>query len=250
MLILQVLKTGYTRPIKENDVWHLDDDRLTEVVADRLERNFYGRCPPSRRPLQYGGLGHGHISNSTLPQEAKNTAGEHVVSRSSSKLCNSGTAPSRDRPSIRRSILARINPWSELRKENKIRIGKLHYEMDEQGRYRYYDSSLVIALLQTTWRPLAMATFYKAGRTVLEMTSSLVTKQLIAFITTSHAWARATEEDRSAGNLRVPKHIAHGIALAIGLALMQEVALIFGNHYHLKGYGCGGWSLTLPGHAF
>jgi ATP-binding cassette subfamily C (CFTR/MRP) protein 1 len=246
-LIISIVKTGYTRPIEENDVWHLDDDRLTHVVANRLERNFYDRCPPSRRPLHYGGSDHNGTPTDAVTQgdtetTEKDVAGlRHSISQSSKKSHDISKAAVRCESSTRRSILARINPWSALRKEDRVRQRKLHYEMDEHGRYRYYDSSLVIALLQTTWRPLAIATLYKTIRTVLEMTSSLLTKQLIAFITTSHAWARATEDDRSVGNLRVPKHLSHGIGLAIGLALMQQVALIFGNHYQLKSYSCGMW---------
>jgi ATP-binding cassette subfamily C (CFTR/MRP) protein 1 len=246
-LILSIVKTGYTRPIEENDVWHLDDDRLTHVVANRLERNFYDRCPPSRRPLHYGGVDHDGAHTDAVAQGATEAAEKdvtqlrHSIGQSPKRSHDISKASLTCESSTRRSILARIKPWSPLRKEDKIRQGKLHYEMDEHGRYRYYDSSLVIALLQTTWRPLAIATLYKTGRTVLEMTSSLVTKQLVAFITTSHAWSRATEDDRSEGNLKVPKHLSHGIGLAIGLALMQQVALIFGNHYHLKSYGCGMW---------
>lgn len=111
--------------------------------------------------------------------------------------------------------------------------------MDEGGQYRYYDSSLVIALLQTTWRPMLLAGCYKAVSVILDTTSSLLTKQLIAFITTSHAWAKASEEERASGRLKVPREIGHGIGLAVGLALMQEVALVCANHYHLKSFGCG-----------
>ena len=46
-----LLKTGYSRRLEENDVWRLDEPRLTRNVTDTLERNFYARCPPSQRPL-------------------------------------------------------------------------------------------------------------------------------------------------------------------------------------------------------
>lgn len=32
-------------------MWELDDRRRAEVVTDRLESNFYTRCPPERRPV-------------------------------------------------------------------------------------------------------------------------------------------------------------------------------------------------------
>lgn len=34
------------------DLWELDDHRRAEVVTDRLESNFYVRCPPERRPAR------------------------------------------------------------------------------------------------------------------------------------------------------------------------------------------------------
>jgi hypothetical protein len=32
------------------DLWELDDSRRSDVIAPRLERNFYSRCPPEKRP--------------------------------------------------------------------------------------------------------------------------------------------------------------------------------------------------------
>ena len=34
------------------DLWELDDRRRAEVLTDRLESNFYARCPPERRPAR------------------------------------------------------------------------------------------------------------------------------------------------------------------------------------------------------
>lgn len=138
-----------------------------------------------------------------------------------------------------RRLLSRLNPWSRHRKDIKVAEGKLDYDVDEHGKRRYYDSSLAIALLQTTWRPLLIATAFKTGRSILDTTSSLVTKQLIAYITTSHVWEKASEGERVAGALTVPKQISHGVGLAVGLALMQEVASLCGNHYYLQSYECG-----------
>jgi hypothetical protein len=183
--------------------------------------------PPSRCSID-GRIGYAALKPPT----------DHVSLPQDAKSIRSRCLPEVPERSFRR-ILSRFNPWSEIRKKEKVREGSMHYEMDEHGEYRYYDSSLVIALLQTTWRPMSLAICYKAARVVLDTTSSLVTKQLIAFITTSHAWSKATEEERASGGLKPPKGISHGIGLAIGLAVMQEVALLCGNHFHLKSYGCG-----------
>lgn len=145
-------------------------------------------------------------------------------------------------PSYNPSFLSRANPWSTYRKLSKVDQGRLDAEPDAQGCLRYYDSSLVIALWNTTWKQLVLAILFKAGQSTLETTSSLVTKQLIAFITTNHAWDKLGEADRSAGAVKPPLSIGHGIALAIGLAVMQEVASLLGNHYYLQSFGCGMFS--------
>lgn len=141
--------------------------------------------------------------------------------------------------SHRPSFIARANPWSTYRKLAKVDKGELDAAPDEQGHLRFYDSSLVLALWKTTWKRLLLAVAFKAGQSILETTSSLVTKQLIAFITTSHAWDKLGEAERAAGTTQPPLSIGHGIGLAIGLAAMQEAASLLGNHYYLQSFGCG-----------
>lgn len=48
-------QVGYSRPIEKEDVWRLDDKRLTASISSRLEQNFFSRVPPSKRPLHLGG---------------------------------------------------------------------------------------------------------------------------------------------------------------------------------------------------
>lgn len=229
-VLCRVLQTGYTKPIEEDDVWHLDDARLTKTLSDKLERNFFDRCPPSRRPAHLGGS----------PRESAAQDGS-VSSSSEGSNDEKSTAKVFYEGSLLQSgcLLSHLNPWYRRRKDTKVAEGKLDCEADEHGKHRYYDSSLAIALLQTTWRPLLIATAFKMGRSILDTTSSLVTKQLITYITASHAWGKASESERIAGALTVPKQISHGVGLAVGLALMQEVASLCGNHYYLQSYGCG-----------
>ena len=39
--------------MRRTDLWELDDRRRAHVVTDRLESNFYARCPPEKRPARF-----------------------------------------------------------------------------------------------------------------------------------------------------------------------------------------------------
>ncbi|KAJ9097158.1 hypothetical protein QFC21_004827 [Naganishia friedmannii] len=310
--IYPLLKTGYTRPLEEKDVWRLDDDRLTKTLSDQLEHNFYIRCPPSRRPAHLGGIVHSSVHSYTSDHNAATetkiadsvSAGTQVnVDAKAPKLATyaegapedpekssdterdhedvapvgdwSGSLPGtackptspkdhppytkltggssntqganlatsakipQVRPSSHPSFITRVNPWAIYRKLAQVGRGKLDAEPDDQGHLRSYDSSLVMAIWKTTWKRLVLAMLFKAGQSTLETTSSLVTKQLIAFITTSHAWDKLGEPERASGTVKPPLSVGHGLGLAIGLAAMQEVASLLGNHYYLQSFGCG-----------
>lgn len=137
-----------------------------------------------------------------------------------------------------------LNPWSRFQRSRKIEKGNVVIEEDELGIRRPYDSSLFWALIQTIWRRLLSALFFEASSSVLFTTSSLVTKRLIAYIATSHAWSKASELDRA--ELTRPKSVGTGIALAIGLALMQEAGSVLHSHYQGTAYTCGQcyWDLS------
>ncbi|KAG5647496.1 hypothetical protein DXG03_009433 [Asterophora parasitica] len=47
------LYVGFTRPLQENDLWQLPDDRLTAKITDDVERKYYARCPPEKRPKAF-----------------------------------------------------------------------------------------------------------------------------------------------------------------------------------------------------
>jgi len=38
------------RVLTLTDLWELDESRRSDAIASRLERNFYSRCPPEKRP--------------------------------------------------------------------------------------------------------------------------------------------------------------------------------------------------------
>ncbi|KAK7691491.1 hypothetical protein QCA50_004890 [Cerrena zonata] len=45
------LRVGFSRPLEKEDFWQLPDQRLTPTLTAELEKNFYARCPPEKRPV-------------------------------------------------------------------------------------------------------------------------------------------------------------------------------------------------------
>ncbi|TFK36264.1 cadmium ion transporter [Crucibulum laeve] len=44
------LDVGFSRPLEKDDFWELPNSQLTNTVTDKVEANFYARCPPEKRP--------------------------------------------------------------------------------------------------------------------------------------------------------------------------------------------------------
>ncbi|KAJ2916152.1 hypothetical protein MD484_g4261, partial [Candolleomyces efflorescens] len=49
--ITPLLTVGFSRPLDKDDFWKLPPSDLASSVTDRVERNFYSRCSPEKRPL-------------------------------------------------------------------------------------------------------------------------------------------------------------------------------------------------------
>ncbi|KAF8880183.1 multidrug resistance-associated ABC transporter [Infundibulicybe gibba] len=45
-----LLGVGFSRPLENDDLWELPPPRLTSTVTNKVESNFYLRCPPESRP--------------------------------------------------------------------------------------------------------------------------------------------------------------------------------------------------------
>ncbi|KAF9474643.1 hypothetical protein BDN70DRAFT_884571 [Pholiota conissans] len=45
------LDVGFSRPLEKEDFWELPASRSSSALTDTMERNFYARCPPEKRPL-------------------------------------------------------------------------------------------------------------------------------------------------------------------------------------------------------
>ncbi|RXW15854.1 hypothetical protein EST38_g10001 [Candolleomyces aberdarensis] len=49
--ITPLLTVGFSRPLEKDDFWQLPQSNLASAVTEKVERNFYSRCSPEKRPL-------------------------------------------------------------------------------------------------------------------------------------------------------------------------------------------------------
>ncbi|KAL8287285.1 hypothetical protein RQP46_003737 [Phenoliferia psychrophenolica] len=207
-----LLKIGLSRPLQPSDLYELDPPRLASTVGLSLERNFYARVPPSRRPF------HLRPSPPTSPSSCASSKAESYDEVPPPSLVGStiGSEPSHD-------------DEEEGREGGTV--------MGSDGIK--YDQSLSRALLKTFAWPFYTSGVFLVFSALLQTLSPLVTKQLLLFITRSYAYETATVEQRYAADLRPPGPIRYGVGLAFGLFVMQEAASLFQNQYMHRGLTVG-----------
>ena len=136
-IFLKLFHTHSTR--WRTDLWELDDNRRAEVVTDRLESNFYARCPPERRPVPLR-----HLDNE------KDTAG----------AIDAGNAPAddNDEKDLKALEAGAASPDPENENENTSNI---------KGKEKpHYDSSLPLAIQRTFFFPFWLSgILYATGGT-------------------------------------------------------------------------------------
>lgn len=237
-----LLAVGITRPLQKEDLWTLDFPRSARAMADTLEGHFYARMPPARRPR--------HLKN---PQ-GLHRAGEDPVSKTKSgSLRSEETLPvpavasggekgkaervaspaSAGGPTEKQAKAA-----AKAKSKNKLKGtkegGKI---LGEDGVV--YDQNLLISMIKTFIVPFGFSAFFLFFSTACTTLTPIVTKRLLAYITTSYEWSHATDVQRVALGLSAPAAIGRGLGLAFGLVIMTEAASIFQNHYMQNALSAG-----------
>ena len=69
----------YHRAILKSDLWELPQTRHTDTITANVERNFYSRCPPNKRPAHIHRLA-SDTSHSDLEPEPRKTESLNPVS--------------------------------------------------------------------------------------------------------------------------------------------------------------------------
>lgn len=148
-------QVGYTRPIEIDDIWELPTESQATPLGTSLERHFFARVPPSRRPL--------HLQPSHLPSSSV----AKVVSNEDPDDKDIELGYSGEEVSIPRShVVGGNQPISES--EDKGKKGKLKpvkVKKDKEGKEivaeylkieengKVYDQSLLRAINRVVfWR--------------------------------------------------------------------------------------------------
>ncbi|KAL8287248.1 hypothetical protein RQP46_003700 [Phenoliferia psychrophenolica] len=227
-----LLRVGYSRPLEKEDLWELDTARKASTIGLELEKNFYDRVPPSRRPR--------HL--------------RPVVANVNPDL---STSPSKDKEETASESATLPHPVTQTKsRQKREKVKALDAGLSEEARKKKfpgnheggkvlgedgiaYDQNLAWALSKTFFWPFWSSAVFLIFSSLLQTFSPMVTKKLLAFITNSYIYAKATPEQIQSGLLPSPGPISHGIGYAIGLFVMQEFASLFQNQYMQLGMSVG-----------
>ncbi|KAK7002404.1 oligomycin resistance ATP-dependent permease YOR1 [Favolaschia claudopus] len=198
-----LLNTGFTRPLESDDLWSLPPARLTDALAEKLQQNFYARCPPEKRPLYMQESG---SSPKPAPENESASNLEQIKVNGSGATDNSKDAKSG-------------KPTQEKQKEEKSP----------------YDSSLSQALHTTFLTPFWLSGILLLIAETLRTTTPLVNQLLLNWLVASFVYVRLDDAQRQAFGISQPRGIGYGIGLAFAVFVMQEAASLFQNHSYQIG---------------
>ncbi|KAJ3915478.1 multidrug resistance-associated ABC transporter [Lentinula edodes] len=191
------LAVGFSRPLEKDDLWQLPSARLTGNVTDRIEKNFFQRCPPDQRPRH-------------LRQKLRQIWEAEVTD----------AIPEQDNDSD-----SAYEGSSDTQKtDEKKSVNKKNIEPK-------YDSSLLQAIYITFKAEWWISGMLKLISDTLKTTTPLVNKVILTWLTDSFIFYKATPSERSELGLTSPRGIGYGIGLAFALFVMQESASLMTNHY-------------------
>ncbi|PPR03716.1 hypothetical protein CVT24_007391 [Panaeolus cyanescens] len=192
------LDVGYSRPLEKEDFWELPEPKLTDSITQNVERNFYTRCPPEKRPRY-------------MREHSDDTP---VISPTSS-----------------------LDEKGKDKEESNNLPPDASKESNKKGKKNAkspYDESLFKAIHRTFFTRIWIAGFLKLISDSLKTTTPLVTKIFLTWLTESYIYFRLSDQERlaaAAQGLTKPRGIGYGIGLAIALFVMQESASLMTNHY-------------------
>nr|XP_018260210.1 uncharacterized protein I303_07127 [Kwoniella dejecticola CBS 10117]OBR82368.1 hypothetical protein I303_07127 [Kwoniella dejecticola CBS 10117] len=225
--ISPMLKVGYSRPLQIEDLWGLNENLECQTHAERLQKHFMRRMPPSRRPKISKDDANTTSLNEQLPRNEKTY--EYTEKRASDQTRTEKHESSQgdfrsNHPKVK---LGEPEP-EHIRLYGMNKAKKIAYDNLAIEDGKEYDMSLWYAGYFAFWRPYWTAVIFSIAGQALRVTAPLITKKLIEFLTTSHTYHTAQQNGDSLEGLAVPQSVGHGIGLAIGLFVMQFVpSLLF-----------------------
>ncbi|CDZ97481.1 Multidrug resistance-associated protein/mitoxantrone resistance protein, ABC superfamily [Phaffia rhodozyma] len=219
-----LLRVGVSRPFEIDDFWELTDEFKATRLAIELEKYFYGRVPPSRRPQ--------HLRPSSTGPATKRDVTDKKPTGMELKDVESGEGVDvEDELTGKQVKLGKTGKTSKRKKtDDDDEKERTHPEkIEEDGKI--YDQNLLLAIHRTVmWR------FWTGGMLgvcwiALTSTSPLVSRMILNYITESYEYShRETGETVS-----VPKSVGYGIGISFALYLMQQVSSLFMNMFLQRG---------------
>ncbi|KZT03607.1 multidrug resistance-associated ABC transporter [Laetiporus sulphureus 93-53] len=212
------LKVGFSRPLQKDDLWQLPPERLTDALTDVVEREFYARCSPDKRPR--------------FLRQAETNKNDRPISEQSTRIVTV-----EDEKSI-----SDTEPVIDEKKDVDVEANTTPIEELSQGTEtsdtgHKYDESLLKALHNAYFSLWWTAGFLTLIGTMLNTTSPLVNQVILTWLEDVYIYWKLPESERVV--IDKPKGIGYGIGLAFALFVMQEASSLMTCHYSLKSMEVG-----------
>ncbi|KDQ53927.1 hypothetical protein JAAARDRAFT_38897 [Jaapia argillacea MUCL 33604] len=209
------LSVGFSRPLEKEDLWDLPPRLVTHNLTEKLQTNFYDRCPPEKRPSF---LRHGHEGSQAETLSPRGSEEDGV---------DSEKGPHSEEPES--PVESKVTP-KETRSKGRGKKG--------EGKPKY-DSSLLKALHTTFFWPWWAAGFCRLISDTLKTTTPLISKLLLEWLTEAYMYARLTDAEKAALGMAKPRGIGYGMGLGVALFAMQELASLTNNHSQMMSMTVG-----------
>ncbi|PPQ74022.1 hypothetical protein CVT26_006961 [Gymnopilus dilepis] len=232
------LEVGYSRPLQEDDFWELPRARLTSTLSDKVEKNFYERCPPEKRPRYMRG------PDAVQPSSNPDDSVKHVNEKSEEGIQDrdssaektvealGGLKPPADTqtavstqtavpPDVELEGELPAGPDTKAKKQTVTKGWSCWGRRKKDETKPIYDESLAKAIYRTFIVRIWFSGAMKLFSDTLKTTTPLVTKVLLNWLSESYVYVRTPEELRV--NLPKPRGIGYGIGVAFALFVMQGV---------------------------
>ncbi|ELU40989.1 cadmium ion transporter [Rhizoctonia solani AG-1 IA] len=152
-----LLRVGWSRPLQSEDLWDLNTQKQASVCGDRIERLFYERCPPRKRPSYMR-----PFANNIVPE-----AEREDLEKAEASSCEAATMGEK-RPQIEA-------PWIPL-----------------FNHINKWDQSLLRALNRAFFWRFWTAGLFKGVADVLNATTPVVTRLLLTYLSEAYYHSRGT----------------------------------------------------------
>ena len=195
----------YHHAILRLDLWELPQTRHTDTITADVERNFYSRCPPNKRPAHMHRLA-SDTSHSDSDPEPRKTESQSPVSEEKD-----------DKPGNVES--------SETEETAKKYDESLFKALHRTFFKRIWVSAVLLVISgkrKSTFSECIgfLVTLIYTSDT-LRTTTPLLNQVILTWLVDCYVYFNLSEAERTATAISKPRGIGYGIGLAFALFVMQ-----------------------------